>query len=315
MDQVPHKFIDRVVGLLASESLSAQLHCANWRTVFKEHSHNQKFYFVDICVRDEQVHCDINYAWKHRRLSRQEALQLDCRYSRFTKISNDRCYPRNTFYGAKSKPSTLIFKKDQMESLSKFLLRYTNGMDCNYGGLCDDFNQAFVNDALRKVAFQYLSLNYYGQSSEDFLKDHIDNLPHGGSLTLNRNWPASIVHHIMKACLSERYCIIDVEHVKELISDTEIFELLRRWRAGKKFQCKLRYVPKPGEGTYAKSWTLHETPFRTTRYLRDERRKSLVHYMKTYDSVQLDFMICLCNTWQYCQYHQLRAFQTRWFPM
>ncbi|KAK0407024.1 hypothetical protein QR680_018955 [Steinernema hermaphroditum] len=299
MDQVPFNFIDSVVGLFASESLSklaGRFHYAIWGTVLKEHSQKRQSYFVDIYVTGKQVHCDITS--KDGRLSRQEPLEFDCRYTRFIGI----CSSRRP-HEAESRPSTLTFRKDQMGSLSELFLRYTDERHCRYMGLDEEFNTAFVKYALRKATFQHLSLYYCGQSSEDFLKDHIDNSPHWRILSLDGKWPDSIVPYIMKACLSERYCDISLIKLRfseqRLISDKDIFELLRRWRAGEKFQCRC----KPGQATYAISWALYENPFGKARYLRDERRKSLVHFQEMkHSGIYLDFTVCSCDTSKECAF-------------
>ncbi|KAK0419751.1 hypothetical protein QR680_014305 [Steinernema hermaphroditum] len=315
MDTVPYIFIDRVVELFDSptltSSLASRLKKGTWRSVIRLHRRNRHYYNLEVRLRDSNVDCfvyfytyDDDEVEDGRNLSYQyitHVADLDRRFSRIREIA--------VCSDTESRTPLLTFRQDEMEKVLKFMFPFYVYGNANHYSLFEPLIETqFLECAFGKMYFTILALDYSAEA-ENILKEHIDNFPYLHVVHLGESWPDTILPH-MKKYVFQKEKSLTARFGLLMLSGDEIEEIVEFWKENYEYQFTLSYIPHPDD----EQRFFHQMiPYiseehdeeddeigyeKGTHYLLNVQRKHVVVHLIADDekSTVLEFMRCCCAT-------------------
>ncbi|KAK0419541.1 hypothetical protein QR680_014200 [Steinernema hermaphroditum] len=129
MDTVPYIFIDRVVELFDSltltSSLASRLKKGTWRNVLHLHRRNRRYYELGVRIRNSNIECLVRISsWTAEEIEKEdnsptlhvETTELDRKFVRIREISNYSSYETGI--------PQLTFRQDEVDKVLKFMLPF-----------------------------------------------------------------------------------------------------------------------------------------------------------------------------------------------
>ncbi|KAK0419539.1 hypothetical protein QR680_014198 [Steinernema hermaphroditum] len=316
MDAVPYIFIDRVVelfdSLTLSSSLASRLKKGTWRNVLHLHRRNRRYYELGVRIRDSNIECLLMIsAWTAEEIEKEdnsptlhvETTDLDRKFARIREISNYPSYDTGT--------PQLTFRQDEVDKVLKFMLPFYVYGNINIYSLSEPFLETqFLECAFGKMYFTVLYLDYSGEA-DNFLKEHIDNFPNLHSVDLRGSWPDTILPH-MKKFIFQKGKSLTAGFTSPMFSGDEIEEIVEFWKENYEYEFSLWYVPRPDDEQRFlnlmipyKSETHDEEDYEEgAHYLLNVQRKHIVHYSLMDERTILQFLRCCCDTSEECSFNE-----------
>ncbi|KAK0419538.1 hypothetical protein QR680_014198 [Steinernema hermaphroditum] len=162
MDAVPYIFIDRVVelfdSLTLSSSLASRLKKGTWRNVLHLHRRNRRYYELGVRIRDSNIECLLMIsAWTAEEIEKEdnsptlhvETTDLDRKFARIREISNYPSYDTGT--------PQLTFRQDEVDKVLKFMLPFYVYGNINIYSLSEPFLETQFLDLMdERTILQFL---------------------------------------------------------------------------------------------------------------------------------------------------------------
>ncbi|KAK0419542.1 hypothetical protein QR680_014200 [Steinernema hermaphroditum] len=312
MDTVPYIFIDRVVELFDSltltSSLASRLKKGTWRNVLHLHRRNRRYYELGVRIRNSNIECLVRISsWTAEEIEKEdnsptlhvETTELDRKFVRIREISNYSSYETGI--------PQLTFRQDEVDKVLKFMLPFYVYGNINCYMLHEPLIETqFLECAFGKMYFTILDLDYSAEA-ENILKEHIDNFPYLHVVHLGESWPDTILPHIKKF-IFQKGKSLTAGFTSPMFSGNEIEEIVKFWKENYEHEFSLCYTPRPDdEQRFLKQMIPYkETEFycENAHYLLNAQRKHIVRYKKFGKMHDLEFMECCCGTVKNCKFKQ-----------